>query len=202
MWSFDQVITCNNTTIKKQHIFTSKRPIVTKIYKVVAFGRGLLNEKLHESLITRFHELKWKIKSIYPANRCPPLRNMLACCLMIRDPRPQSQDFDFMVTVNYMTNEKCYPLRCKYRWEVTTNKATWPFDHVVICGHFVTNKKQYIFTSSRSMATKRDKMVTYDERSQNMFAWDHKTNEKRHTIFPQILWQAEIAGWCLELRNH
>ena len=41
----------------------------------------------------------------------------------------------------------------------------------------MTNKKQYIFTSTRSIGTKLAKLVTYNERSQNLVAWDHKTNE-------------------------
>ena len=50
---------------------------------------------------------------------------------------------------------------------------------MVTSGHYMTIKKQYIFTSTRFMATKCDKVATYDERSQNLFAWDHKTSEKR-----------------------
>ena len=52
------------------------------------------------------------------------------------------------------------------------------------------------------MATKRDKVVIYDERSQKLFPWDHKTNEKHYAISRQMLWQADIAEWRLELRNH
>lgn len=66
---------------------------------------------------------------------------------------------------------------------------------MVTSGHYMTIKKQYIFASTRFMVSKRDKVATYDERSQNLFAWDHKTSEKRYFIFPQILRQAEIAGW-------
>ena len=52
------------------------------------------------------------------------------------------------------------------------------------------------------MATKLDNVVVYDESSQNLVAWDHKTNEKRYITFPQILWQAKLAGWRLELKGH
>ena len=67
-------------------------------------------------------------------------------------------------------------MRGEYRWGATTNKATLHFDYLVTCSS-VTNKKQYIFTSTRSIGAKLAKLVTYNERSQNLVTWDHKTNE-------------------------
>ena len=49
---------------------------------------------------------------------------------------------------------------CHQIWQVTINKITWIFDHVVTQGH-LTNKKSYISTSMRLMVTKLDKVVIH-----------------------------------------
>ena len=72
-------------------------------------------------------------------------------------------------------------------WLTTTNKATWLWDYVATLSH-VTNKKQYISTSSRPMTAKLAKVEIYRKGppsiksfdALNTWSSDHGTDKKRY----------------------
>ena len=80
------------------------------------------------------------------------------------------QSFDHVVLRGQVRNKNLYisttRVSCNKTWQDDTylgeilNKVPRPFDHIVLQVH-LTNESHYISTTRVSMATKRDRIVTY-----------------------------------------
>ena len=80
-------------------------------------------------------------------------------------------------------------------------KSTWSSDHV-------TDRKRYISTSARSMATKLDRVVgsnadLLSTKSYNLLiTWSHKVTKNVINSFSRYLWLSNLTEGWLMIRSH
>ena len=96
---------------------------------------------------------------------------------------------------------------CNLPWWAPAQKVAWHFDHVVLW-NLVTNRNNYISTTTLPMIFKLAKLVTCHEGLLPIFllhhlvTWSCKIMWETKTIMPplpQYLWPQNLAGWWLIL---
>ena len=169
-------LTWSHVTNKK-HISTSTSPMIAKLDNVEVYSKGQPSIEYFDILITwsGYHVTDGKR---YILTSARPMVTKLDRVVGSNEDLLSIKSLSLLITCSHMVtwqmknvlNSLSRDLSLSnltegwlmIRSHMSNHKATYSFDHVVTWAH-ATNELCYIFTSTRPIATKLNRMIAYNE---------------------------------------